>query len=127
MEYDEAGRNAKMANEESSQRENRHRMLVGLMEQHSSIMYTNAGMNQNKVKARVGIIAKANNGRIFATWSISHLGARDAVEMEAIAIRTTLSKALEENMTSLLILSDCKAVVDRIYRMSRPNLSGYAN
>ena len=42
MEYDKAGRDAKMANEESSRPENRHRMLAGLMDQHSSIMYTDA-------------------------------------------------------------------------------------
>ncbi|XP_071924732.1 uncharacterized protein [Coffea arabica] len=114
MEYDEARRDVKMANEESSQPENKHRMLVGLMEQHSNVMYTDAGMNQGKAKAGVGIITKANNGRILVTLSIPHPGAKDTAEMEAIAIRTALGKAIEENMASLLILSDCKAVVNRI-------------
>ncbi|XP_027170528.1 uncharacterized protein LOC113770308 [Coffea eugenioides] len=140
MEYDEAGRDVKRDNEETSQPGDRHRMLVGLMEQHSNIMYTDAGMSQEpledfvifcilrfpspierlttchqgKAKAGVGIIAKVNNGRILVTWSIPHTRAKDAAEMEAIAIRTALGKAIEENMTSLLIMSDCKAVVDRI-------------
>ena len=104
----------KRANEEISQPGDRHRMLARLMEQHNNIMYTDAGMSQGKAKAGVGIIAKVNNGRILVTWSIPHLGAKDAAEMEAIAIRTALGKAIEENMTSLLILSDCKAVMDRI-------------
>ena len=114
MEYDEVGRDIKRANEEISQPGDRHCMLVGLMEQHSNIMYTDAGMSQGKAKARVEIIAKANNDKIRVTWSIPHLGAKDAAEMEAIAIRTALGKAIEKNMASLLILSDCKAVVDRI-------------
>ncbi|XP_071916172.1 uncharacterized protein [Coffea arabica] len=114
LKYEEEGSNAERDKEVSSQTDDRQGMLTGLVEQHSSIMYTDAGMNQTKKKAGVGIIAKDNNGRILATWSIPYSGARDAAELEAIAIRTALSKAIEKNMSSLLILSDCKAVVDRI-------------
>lgn len=119
IEFDEAGRNSEVTNGTGPQPEDRQSMLAGLMEQHVSIMYTDAGMNQTRMKAGIGIIAKTINGRILTTWSIPQPGGRDAAELEAIAIRTALSKAIEEDMTSLLILSDCKAVVDRI------NLGGH--
>ena len=38
--------------------------------------------------------------------------------MEAHAIRTALLKALKENWTSILILSDCKVLVDKLNHMS---------
>lgn len=114
LEFSEIGAEDKRTRRDEGQQDSNQSMVVGLMEQHNSIMYTDAGMAQGKAKAGLGIIAKANNGKIHATWAIPHTGAKDAAELEAIAIRTALGKALEENMTPLLILSDCKAVVDRI-------------
>ena len=77
-------------------------------------MYVDAAVDQRRDKFGIGIAAKDNEGNLISTWSIPTAAKGEATTMEAHAIRTALLKALKKNWTSILILSDCKVLVDKL-------------
>ena len=84
------------------------RVLAGLQEQHATVMYMDATMNQNSTKAGIGIVAKECNGNIITTQSIPCRCNGDAAILEALSIHTILGKAIEEDRTFILISVGCK-------------------
>lgn len=64
----------------------------------------------------MGIAAKDWWGNIITTRASPVKASYDASVLEAIAIRETLKKAVVENWASIVVLSDCKHVVEKIHQ-----------
>ncbi|XP_027157869.1 uncharacterized protein LOC113759492 [Coffea eugenioides] len=97
---------------------NSHDKTAELQQQHSTIIYTDAAVDQQRDKFGIGITARDNKGNLISTWSIPTSLKGEVATLEAHAIRTALLKALKENWTSILLLSDCKVLVDKLNHWS---------
>ncbi|XP_071923282.1 uncharacterized protein [Coffea arabica] len=100
--------------ENSVELDSNDNIVAVLQQQHSTIMYVDAAVDQRRDKFGIGIAAQDNEGNLISTWSIPTAVKGEAAIMEAHAIRTALLKALKENWTSILVLSDCKVLVDKL-------------
>lgn len=93
---------------------NRGCNLSELQSQHALKIYTNVAVDPRKKKNGFGLVVKTISGALVATWAIPVTEKGDLAVMEACAIREAMLKALEENWTSILFVSDYKVLVQKI-------------
>lgn len=84
--------------------------------QHTILIYSDAAVCAKRSRAGMGIAAKDWWGNIITTWASPVKAGYDASVLEAIAIRETLNKAVVENWASIVVLSNCKHVVEKIHQ-----------
>lgn len=86
------------------------------------VLYVDGSFHQEEGIAVSGVVLKGNDGETYQESYALHPEADTSVETEAAAVLRGLEVAKKHDPSHIILHSDCKPVVERIQKRSRPEL-----